>query len=363
MRRLTPQRCVRVPYGVWAMAKLKRDYRAILERNLGFNGNTRWMRYARQHGFKEVKARRIRRCPDCGGRPRPQAWGQFVYYSTLIRLRECSDCGLVWGDAHLDPGVVRKHFDVVYKDDTYFRVSRRRIFRHLARIIDDVAPPGARVLDIGGARGDLMAHVVERRPDVYVVVNDIAEISTTSAGERFGFATLTGDARDLAEHDGRYDVIVMSDVLYYEPDIRLLWSALDRLLAPGGSVVIRLQNKWLLIRLWQRWYRATRSRARQRLQDRIPPFNPEHVYIIRSQYLKRRLEGMGLRHVRVRPSPPLATPGTRLLTSVFYAFASAVHRLTGGTLALTPSIVVVGSNRRARPNVNARVRAPRVVHR
>lgn len=342
------------------MAKLKRDYRAILEGNAGFNGNTRWMRYARQHGFKAVKAARIKRCPDCGGRPRPKTWGQFIYYSTLIRLLECSECGLVWGDVHLDPGVVRKHFDVVYKDDKYFRVSRRRIFRHLARVIDTVAPPGARVLDIGGARGDLMAHVVARRPDLYVVVNDITEIATTSAAERFGFATLTGDARVLGEHEGRYDVIVMSDVLVYEPDIRLLWAALGKLLAPGGSVVIRSQNKWLLIRLWQRWYRATRSRARQRMQDRIPPLNPEHIYVIRSRYLKSRLEGMGLRDVRVLPSPQLATTRTSVLTWLYFGFAAAVNWLTRGAVSLTPSVLVVGTERRRPIEVTVR-REPRVL--
>lgn len=336
------------------MAKATRDYRTILERNIGFNGNTRWMRYARQHGFKEVKGARIRRCPDCGRHPRRTTWGQFVYYSTLIRLLECSACGLVWGDVHLDPGVMRRHFDVVYKDDRYFRVSRRRIFRHLARLIDQVAPPGARVLDIGGARGDLMAHVVARRPDLHVVVNDIAEIATSSAAERFGFATLTGDARALAEHAGTYDVIVMSDVLCYEPDIRLLWAALGRLLAPGGSVVIRVQNKSVLIRLWQRWYRATRSRARQRLQDRIRPFNPEHIYVIRGRYLKPRLERMGLRHVRVFPSPQLATRGTTWLTSLYFAFSSAINWVTRGTVAMTPSIVVVGTERRRQIEITVR---------
>jgi len=342
------------------MAKVQRDYRTILESNVGFDGNTRWMRYARRHGFKEVKGERIRRCPDCGARPKRHTWGQYVYYSTLIRLLECSECGLVWGDVHLDPGVVRKHFDVVYKDDKYFRVSRRRIFRHLARVIDVVSPPGARVLDIGGARGDLMAHVVARRPDLCVVVNDIAAIATSSAAERFGFATLTGDAHALAEHDGRYDVIVLSDMLVYEPDIHLLWTALGRLLAPGGSVVIRSQNKWLLIRLWQRWYRATRPRGRQRLQDRIRAFNPEHIYVIRSSYLKRRLEDLGLRHVRVLPSPQLAAPGTRLLTSLYFAFASALNRLSRGAVALTPSIVVVGTERRRQ--IEIRVRGePRVL--
>ena len=168
------------------------------------------------------------------------------------------------------------------------------------------------------------------------------------------------DLKAIAELLRERDVIVLSDMLVYEPDIHLLWTALGRLLAPGGSVVIRSQNKWLLIRLWQRWYRATRPRGRQRLQDRIRAFNPEHIYVIRSSYLKRRLEDLGLRHVRVLPSPQLAAPGTRLLTSLYFAFASAVNRLSRGAVALTPSIVVVGTERRRQ--IEIRVRGePRVV--
>lgn len=343
------------------MPKVQRNYRRILERNVGFDGNTRWLSYARRHGFKEVSGARIRRCPDCSGDPKPQPWGQYIYFSTLIRLLECSRCGLVWADVHLDPRVVRQHFDVVYKDDSYFRFSRNRIFHHMARVIDQLAPRGARVLDVGGARGDLMSHLAARRPDLYVVVNDIAEASTGSAAERFGFATLTGDARVLAGHEGKYDVVVLSDMLYYEPDIRLLWTALGRLLAPGGCVVIRVPNKWAWIRLWQRWYRATRSRTRQRLQDRIRLFNPEHIFIMRPAYLARRLARMGFRRVRVFPSPLLASAGTTLLSSAVFGLANALHRLSGGAVALTPSILVVGIDRRKQARLGRVRPRPRVV--
>ncbi|MGH7647210.1 MAG: methyltransferase domain-containing protein [Gemmatimonadaceae bacterium] len=343
------------------MPKVTRNYRRILEHNVGFDGNTRWLPYARRHGFKKVSAARIGRCPDCAAAPTPRAWGQYVYFSTLIRLLECSRCGLVWADAHLDPRVVRQHFDVAYKDDSYFRFSRNRIFRHMARVIDNLAPRGAHVLDIGGARGDLMAHLADRRPDLYVVVNDIADASTGSAAERFGFATLTGDAQVLANHEGEYDVVVLSDVLYYEPDIRLLWRALGRLVAPGGRVVIRVPNKWPGIRFWQRWYRTTRSPARQRLQDRIRFFNPEHIFILRPKYLKRRLERMGFRRVHVYPSPLLATRGTTLLSSAMFAVATALHRLTRGAAALTPSILVVGIDHRAHVRAAPRRTRPRVV--
>ncbi|HEX5180943.1 MAG TPA: methyltransferase domain-containing protein [Gemmatimonadaceae bacterium] len=329
------------------MPNHQRNYRAILERNVGFDGNTRWLRYARRNGFKEVKAERVRRCPDCGGRPKRKPWGQYVHFSTLIHLLECSRCGLVWSDARIDPGLVRRQFEVMYNGEKYFRFSRRRIFRHLARVIDDLAPRGAHVLDIGGARGDLMAHLVERRPDLYVVVNDISASGTKAANEQHGFPTITGGAQALDEHERRYDIVVLSDVLYFEPDIRRLWSALDKLVAPGGTVILRLPHKWPLIRLWQRWYRATRSRARQRLQHRIRFFNPEHIFIFRRQYLRARLAAMGFGRIRAMPSPVLAHAGTRAFDAAAYAFATLLYWLTAGALAVTPSIVVVGAARRA----------------
>ncbi|HSC31738.1 MAG TPA: methyltransferase domain-containing protein [Gemmatimonadaceae bacterium] len=327
------------------MPNHQRNYRAILERNVGFDGNTRWLRYARRNGFKEVKAERVRRCPDCGGRPKRKSWGQYVYFSTLIHLLECSRCGLVWSDARIDPGLVRRQFEVMYNGERYFRFSRRRIFGHLARVIDDLAPRGAHVLDIGGARGDLMAHLVERRPDLYVVVNDVSASGTKAATERFGFPTITGGAQALDEHERRYDIVVLSDVLYFEPDIRRLWSALDKLVAPGGKVIIRVPHRWALIRLWQRWFRATRSRARQRLQHAIRFFNPGHIFILRKDYLETRLRQLGFQRLRVMPSPLLAHAGTRVIDAVAFAVAVVIYWVTGGACALTPSVVVVGADR------------------
>src|SRR5690349_21635521 len=292
------------------MAELE-DLNEILRSNLGFpEGRTSdWAEYARSHGFKRVKAIKVARCPDCSGAPRRRALGQYVYYSSLIHLLDCCDCGLIWADGHIDPNTVRAHFEVTYKDEEYFNVSRQPIFKQLAHIIDDLTPTGGRVLDIGGAHGDLMANVVARRPDLDVVVNDISHSATRRATEKFGFATLTGDAHELARHHGRYDVAVLSDILYYEPNLRLLWTAISKLVSPQGSIVIRIPNKYRLIQLAQSWRRFAQSKREQRMQDRIPFFNPEHIFVFRQSYLRHRLAGLGFRRVTALPSPPLKTEG------------------------------------------------------
>lgn len=308
----------------------------ILRHNTGFDEPWSWVGYAAQHGFRAVRARKVDRCPDCSSEP-CGAHGQYVYYSTLVHLLECAACGLIWADAHIDPLVLRAHFEIAYKEDRYFREGRAPIFRHLAGVIDELAGRRARVLDIGGARGDLMHEVVRRRPDLRVVVHDVSTTATTFAATRFGLPTLTADTPGLASHPGRYDVVVLSDVLYYEPDLRMLWLALSRLIRPGGAFVARVPNKLLLMRITRAW----------RKRDRIPFFNPEHVHILGRRYLSDRLRGLGFARVRALPSPLLATGVPASLSHLSHRLAEAAHRLSGGSLLLTPSMLVVGTGRRA----------------
>ena len=317
---------------------------AALQNNTGFDHPELWIDYAHRHGFKPTKAVLVAHCPDCSGAPRRGMWGQYVYYSTLIHLLECERCGLIWADAHIDPDVIRTHFELAYKSDSYFRQSRKATFEHLATLVDNLAPRAARVLDIGGARGDLMATVVGRRPDLRATVHDLSTEATDWAAMHYGFATLRGDANVLATHSDRYDVVILSDVLYYEPRLPVLWSALRRLTRPGGSVVIRLPNKAHLIRLAQVWFRLTHGRLRRNLQDRVPFQNPEHIFIFRRGYLRSRLNAIGFSRISFIPSPLTGAKWVAARSTVF-ELASIVNHISRQTLVVTPSMLVVGTSR------------------
>jgi SAM-dependent methyltransferase len=317
--------------------------RDVLARNTGFDEPGRWVGYARRHDFKPIRAEPVPRCPDCSAIPKPRAWGQYIHYSTLIHLRECEYCGLVWADARIDPRIIRQHFEQTYKDDRYFRVSRKPIFEWTAQAVDEVAPLGAHVLDIGGARGDLMDRVVTRRSDIDATVHDVSATATRLAAERFGFATITGDASTLASHRARYDVVVLSDVLYYEPKLPTLWSALARLIRPGGAIVLRVPNKALLTRVGQAAFALTHDRAARRLQDRVPFHNPEHIFVFRPRYLRARLASIGFDDVRFIPSPLLSS--AKRAGRALFGVARAVQGVTGRDRVLTPSMLVVGTGR------------------
>lgn len=75
------------------------------------------------------------------------------------------------------------------------------------------------VLDIGGAKGHLLTALRVRRPDLRLVLNDLSEDACNYAAQNYGLNTVCGDVKALRMSSTRYDVIIMSDVIYYEPDI------------------------------------------------------------------------------------------------------------------------------------------------
>lgn len=316
----------------------------ILRHNVGFTEPERWRDFAARHDFRRVKAVPVPNCPDCGGQPR-ETIGQYVYYSTLIHLRRCGGCGLIWADAHLASDVVASHFESAYKDRDYFRRARAAVFQQLVDAVDRAAPPGGTVLDIGGAQGDLMDMVRRRRTDLTAIVNDLSTAATRFAVEHYGLSAIPGDFLAVRERGRRFDVIVLSDVLYYEPRLAEFWRVLPELLTPNGTVVIRVPNKLHLIRAHEALERLTDRRG-ERVRAEVKQFNPEHLYILDRPYLESRLKRLGFTRVACLPSPPVVDPDSllkRALAGAFYRAADVASRVSGGALVLTPSMVLTAT--------------------
>ena len=324
-------------------SRLTRDEAlAVLHGNVGFEHPERWVEIAIRKNFVPVAARRVPVCPDCGGQ-RATRVGQFVYYCTSIRLRRCVQCRLVWADAHLPRTVTDAHFETAYKDRDYFAHRRRLIFEHLVDHVSRLVPVGGRVLDIGGAQGDLMHLLRAKRADIHPVVQDISESALRYAATTYGLDVIPGALEGLAAHTGQYDAVVLSDVLYYEPDLPRLWELLRRLLADGGHVVIRVPNKLWLISMTARVQDLCMRRENRELQQDVPFFNPEHLYVFDRAYLRSRLVHMGFRNVRFRETPVLmGRPGAFSSAAVrgLRWFGAAAAKVTGGRMLLSPAMLV-----------------------
>ena len=318
----------------------------ILRHNHGFVDPERWVAYARSHGFRRVDAKPLKMCPDCGA-VESSSLGQYVYYSTLLQLRLCGGCGLAYADAHIDPRIIETHFETAYKDEQYFVQRREPVFHEVARLVDAHAPPVGKVIDIGGAKGHLLAAIQSRRPDLALTLNDIAEAACAYARTTYGFRTFHGSAGELGDVGERFDVILMIDVIYYEPDIRTLWQTVDRLSAERCTVILRVPDRIRLISM-HRMLGALLGRERRETQNAIPYFNPEHIYVFSKSYLWSRLKRLGFAEVEFLPSPSLRRPGLRgQLGSIYPRVARLIQRATRSSATLTPSFIAVA--RRSSP--------------
>lgn len=313
----------------------------LLRFNKGFASPEEWVDYGIQHNFKKVQADKLEECPDCSSRSsRPV--GQFIYYSTLVKLCCCDDCGLIYVDTRIDSAVIQSHFENAYKDENYFLRKRRRVFEQLSGLINRAAPKGGRVLDVGGAKGHLLAVLQQRRPDLKLVLNDLSTEACNHAAACYGFETVPGDVNSLERAAVIFDVVVMSDVMYYEPELKKLWTILPRLLKPGGSIIIRIPNKLPLIRLWQLIQQMGKGRSMDK-QERIRFFNPEHLYVLSRSYIQKRLQRSGFDRIRMLPSELLTNDNNDTASSLCYGAASTLSRLSLGRLVLTPSCIVIAN--------------------
>jgi ubiquinone/menaquinone biosynthesis C-methylase UbiE len=117
--------------------------------------------------------------------------------------------------------------------------------------------PGERVLELAGGAGGLgLAAAPLVTPGGEVVVSDVVPAMVRSAAARaaeLGYrnvSTRVLDLEDIAEPDGRYDVVLCRDGLQFALDPARAVREVRRVLAPGGRAAVavwaaRSRNPWL----------------------------------------------------------------------------------------------------------------------
>lgn len=316
----------------------------MLRFNSGFIHPEKWVEYGISHKFEKIQADKIEKCPDCSARSF-EFIGQFVYYSTLVNLEACTKCDLVFTDTRIDPNVIQAHFEQAYKDEAYFLHRRSRIFEQISSLVDSVAPRGGEILDIGGAKGHLLATLKRHRPDLNFVLNDLSKDACNHAESEYGFQTILGGINELERISSRFDVIILSDVIYYEPELHILWTVLPRLVSENGAVIIRVPNKLALIRSWQLLRRVISRPEDIEMQDNIKFFNPEHLYVFSRRYLLMRLKKLGFRQVVAIPSELLIHDQGDLRHPFYYYLCKILSIISFGKIIVTPSLLVIAKKK------------------
>jgi len=159
---------------------------------------------------------------------------------------------------------VQEHFDRLAPDMDRWRRKSWYYHQELQQFCRFVIPPGATVLEVGCGTGDLLTSV-EPRDGVGV---DLSPRMVERAREKYSQHTWVVDDAEFLDLDGKFDYIILSDLLGHLEDIWSAFQCLKRVSRPDTRLVITYYNY-----LWEPLLRLAElvgQRIPLRLQNWLP---------------------------------------------------------------------------------------------
>ncbi len=165
-------------------------------------------------------------------------------------LVRCRRCGLVYQNPRPTPAEIGEHYPPSY--EPYADTRKGRVGRLLqrayaygmykrTRYVTTAVPQGGRLLDLGCATGTFMAAVRDAggwQVEGVELIEEVAQAART----RHGVKVFAGTLEQAAFADASFDAVTMWDVLEHLHDPVATLVEVNRILRPGGAVIIRVPN-------------------------------------------------------------------------------------------------------------------------
>lgn len=192
----------------------------------------------------------MKTCPWCGN-PSEKTYlrvkDHFLSQETFDII-ECEHCGLLFTAPRPTPDVIGKY----YQSENYYshQENKKGLIPRLYEFVKsfniknkvhmaiDGLPQG-RLLDIGCGVGDFLVHVKEKGWEVLGL--EPSEDAKNIAEKRLSVRPLSPDDSSTLT-DASFDVITLWHVLEHVDDLKTQTSEIDRILKPGGRLVVALPN-------------------------------------------------------------------------------------------------------------------------
>lgn len=242
-----------------------------------------------------------------------------------FRIVRCVACGLVYVNPRPPAESMVSYYAAYHGrgggDEDSWRRLMVDVFRESARVLERARGndgPG-RLLDVGCGYGSFVELMRRLGWDASGI--DPSPAAVEAAATR-GLPVRIGT---LEEAQGRYDAVTMFYVLEHLPDPSAALRKAYDLLAPGGTLLVRVPHTTPIVRLLRPFG------ADGTLYD--PPY---HLYDFPPSVLAVMLRRAGFAGVRTFPGRPTrpsgALPG--FVARVTGKVAAALHRVSGGRLLL-----------------------------
>ena len=197
-----------------------------------------------------VKTTNMNNCPWCGKATDNSVLELKDYFLSKedFKIMECPDCGLRFTSPRPAPDMIGKYYQ---SEDYYSHQQNNKGFipriyefvksfniKYKAKLAVEGLPQG-KLLDIGCGVGDFLLHVKKLGWEVQGV--EPSDEAKKIAETRLGF--LPKSPKEYASFpDHSFDVITLWHVLEHIDDLHFQTSEIDRLLKPGGRLIIALPN-------------------------------------------------------------------------------------------------------------------------
>lgn len=218
-------------------------------------------------------------CDLCGeDRSRPFARRQGM------RVVRCLGCGLVYVSPRLDADALQRHYNsgessrIEYYLDA--EAADRRSFSEVLDRAEELVPGRGDLLDIGPNIGTCLALARERGFRVHGI--EINAEAARYCRER-GLDVTAGTLQPDTYPPGRFDVVLMGDVIEHVSSPSALMRTVARILRPGGAALISTPD--------------IGGRAARLLQ--VKPV--EHLYYFDASTIERLVRQAGLEALAVEP--------------------------------------------------------------
>ena len=254
--------------------------------------------------------------------------GEHLATQRRFRIVRCRACGLVYvnprpASADLVPLYAEYHTRDGENEASWDRLMRRIFVESAAILCASRNGSGqGRLLDVGSGYGAFVALMRERGWDAEGVDPSPAVVAAASSKGR---PVRLGTLKEVHGDRGSYDAITMFYVLEHLPDPLAALRKASGLLAPGGTLLIRVPHTTPIVRL------LAPLGLGGALYD--PPF---HLYDFSPTVLQEMLRQTGFADVRTFPGEPTVPSGlgARIATALLGALAAGIHSLTRGVVLL-----------------------------
>lgn len=174
---------------------------------------------------------------------------------TLIdRVVKCNDCGLIYINPVLDPSMVlegyRKGTDETFVSQNE---ARKKTFTKCLKLIEKYCKKPGKILDVGTAGGAFL-HICKQK-GWEVSGCEVNEWLCKWGKKNYRIPINSGTLFDQKYKASSFDVITLWDVLEHTPDPKKVLKECNRILKPGGLLIINIPDigTWIAKLMRRKW--------------------------------------------------------------------------------------------------------------